>query len=723
MTDGYKISSGMGLSSLIHEPIRLSNEADKCNEELEELVMANYRIFVENLTCSVELRKEDQKLAKVSAELGERLEKLSGFCSSFRERVSVLVSSHKRNRKTLQHHMQLVELLEVPQLVDACARNDFLDEALELAHFVNGLERRQLIAEGLKTAELLRQQQGRSDLESLQNTPDINQLRGGDVIGTIVSDVRHTLLNMRTQLVAQFSKQSSLPKTLSVLSTLRKLDGILIDQQIAQANTRQTRIAGELSDQQREHLRAGFVRSCETRLQMEFLEGRSLWVQTQLSAGMASDDSMHEVSDTQHNLDKASAPTPAHIPSSSASSLGPYGRAIEMLEISRTTWFEVVTQFKALFSEDQTSSATVTKNSPTENCADDGVITPTVLLSAWVSAHVGILLVNLETLCQNIDEGAALRVVLEQGLYFGQRMAHVGCNLNAALIPMFERIIVRRIDSQLDFAVRSIQQMLETERYQPHSHSGSSTRSRDHETSNQLSASELSAAREQVVPLYVRHTAAGDVARELLTPSGKRANMNQKEIPTPHGLSAFPPLAFLTNALLSCLNLLRECPLISARGLVSDKLKNTLVHVCTLLVSCSSHIREKGILYLRPTTGSVADKHSVGKDHLDRMYACALAQDVLPHCLICFDSVYDETSYTSSADERPPASVDAQTPIKAAVANTGTKAATLHVERVMDAQSFLSKESFKILLACWTILTDSALIADAPFTPSPVPQK
>ena len=35
---------------------------------------------------------------------------------------------------------------QVPQLVDACARNGFHDEALELANFVNGLERRHLLA-------------------------------------------------------------------------------------------------------------------------------------------------------------------------------------------------------------------------------------------------------------------------------------------------------------------------------------------------------------------------------------------------------------------------------------------------------------------------------------------------------------------------------------------------------------------------------------------------
>ena len=52
------IAASMGLQNLQYEPQRLLAESERLNSELESLVMDNYRIFVENLTCSVHLRSE-----------------------------------------------------------------------------------------------------------------------------------------------------------------------------------------------------------------------------------------------------------------------------------------------------------------------------------------------------------------------------------------------------------------------------------------------------------------------------------------------------------------------------------------------------------------------------------------------------------------------------------------------------------------------------------------
>ena len=58
MQDNLSLNNAMGLQGLLDEPFRLASEAERLNVELESLVMDNYKVFVENLTCSVHLRLE-----------------------------------------------------------------------------------------------------------------------------------------------------------------------------------------------------------------------------------------------------------------------------------------------------------------------------------------------------------------------------------------------------------------------------------------------------------------------------------------------------------------------------------------------------------------------------------------------------------------------------------------------------------------------------------------
>ena len=353
------------------------------------------------------LQYQDKKLGECAGELGEKLSSLQKQCGAFRDRVNQFVNSHKRNRKTLQHHMQLVELLEVPQLVDACARNGFHEEALELANFVNGLERRHLLAAEVRSID--------------------GKARGGSgVVQSIVDDVHTTLLSLRQQLLHLLTEQASLPKELQILSTLRKLDGLLIDRQLALERHDNDALA-RMTEKQRERLRQHLLQCSETRLQMDFLEARTVWLER------VADRALHGLSGESINiLATMEGADEKKVPNHTANgSLGPYGRALEMLEVNRTTWFSVVTQFKALFEE----------NSDIKLCSHP----PTAILGAWATSQVHQLLNNLQHLIPSIEEGASLRGVLEQTCFFANRMGQVGCDLSSLAMPLFRKTLITRL--------------------------------------------------------------------------------------------------------------------------------------------------------------------------------------------------------------------------------------------------------------------------------------
>lgn len=344
-------------------------------------------------------------MGEISKDLESNLNELSQQCTAFKDRVSQFVSSHKRNRKTLQHHLQLVELLEVPQLVDACSRNGFHDEAIELANFVNGLERRHLLAFEVKE----------------KSTNGSNKLRSGSgVVLTIVDEVHHTLAGLRQQLLHSLTENTSLPKEIQILATLRKLDGLLIDRYLS-VSRHDNEVMATLTDKQREHLRSQLVENSETRLQMDFLETRTIWL------------SRHSDKSTINTTtkDKESSNNSS---TQSSTFLGPYGQTIETLEMKRTAWFAIITQFNALFLQ----KGDVNVSTSASQLA-------VKILNAWTSRQVYLLLEELKVLLPQIEEGASLRSVLEQSLFFSSRMSQVGCDFSFLLVPLFSDVLKEKI--------------------------------------------------------------------------------------------------------------------------------------------------------------------------------------------------------------------------------------------------------------------------------------
>jgi hypothetical protein len=383
-----------------------------------------------------------------------------------------------------------VELLEIPQLVEACARNGFHDEALELALFANSLERKHLLAIEFKNPE--------EEIPSSSNTATTSGRRGTgkhalqgiggggggggkSIVQNLVNDVHKTLSELRGQLLQKLSEEAALPKLLTILSSLRKLDGILVDRKIslehhsshASHSSTSSPSSSHVIHENQDKLSAILSQSIETSLQMSYLEARSLWIERMISTVYQNSyhselqnklflNSIEINSELNPSAAVVGAPgSPVKGPQLSPSSthhLGSYGKGIEILEIYRSSWYSVITQFNALFMNHSSSPSSSSSFTPT-TCSS------ITLLSHWIQNQIQLFQDDLETVLQEIDEIISFKLYFEQVLLFSLRMSEIGCNFKEFVIPIFDSHLKQRIVKVWAQGTNQFKQMILTEKY------------------------------------------------------------------------------------------------------------------------------------------------------------------------------------------------------------------------------------------------------------------
>lgn len=260
--------------------------------------------------------------------------------------------------------MQLIELLEIPQLVDACARNGFYDEALDVAAHMTNLH---LSRRGSK-----------------------NNKRS--VLNSIVTDIQRCVSDMRRSLLDRLSSEVSLPKLLTIVSTLRRTDTLLVR---------------GISE---EDLSQNQAPDFEVVLMMNFLEARSVW----LARSRHNNHQSGKSNATQHF------------------SSGPYGLCVEMIEICRNNWQTAISHFLAIFCSD----------SDTNSNSNSAALT---LLSCWLRSHISQFVSDLRSQVEHIEDSSSVRSVMEQSLMFAQRLGIYGGDFSEALRLLFGEVLLSRV--------------------------------------------------------------------------------------------------------------------------------------------------------------------------------------------------------------------------------------------------------------------------------------
>ncbi|XP_071477337.1 conserved oligomeric Golgi complex subunit 8-like [Diadema antillarum] len=413
------------------EPERLADERAQVLQQTQELAFDNYKTFIETADCSREIVED---FTDVEQHLNNLLDKLPDFgerCNQFLKEAQQISTSRRMNSLTLSKHTQLLEILEIPQLMDTCVRNGYYDEALELAAYVKRLEKKH---------------------------------SGIPVIKDIVTEVHSSSQLMLNQLIQQLRSAIQLPACLRLIGYLRRMDLFT-----------------------------------EAELRIKFLQARDAWFQGILAA-IQTDDA--------------------------------YTHITKVIEASRVHLFDIVTQYRAIFSDDDPILAT----------SHDSVTNEAALFQGWVVQKVSQFLHTLE---QDLERGIGNRLdsLLGQCMYFGLSFSRVGADFRGLLAPIFQRAALHSFLAMIKSATEKFEGAMQS--YTP-------------------VASQAFLAMSSVSLPSIQ----GD---SVTSP--------------PQSLMEHPPLATYTNSVLAGFNDLRLCAPVAVAQHVSDALQQSLQKVVHSIVA------------------------------------------------------------------------------------------------------------------------------------------
>ncbi|KAI4316504.1 hypothetical protein L6164_024484 [Bauhinia variegata] len=178
------------LDRLHKEPELLRVDAERIRRQMQEVAVGNYRAFIAAADALLAIREEVSSIDKHLESLINEIPNLTSGCTEFVESAEQILEKRKMNQTMLANHSTLLDLLEIPQLMDTCVRNGNYDEALDLEAFVCKLS--------AMHPKLL-------------------------VIQALAAEVRQTTQSLLSQLLQRLRSNIQLPECLRIIGYLRRI--------------------------------------------------------------------------------------------------------------------------------------------------------------------------------------------------------------------------------------------------------------------------------------------------------------------------------------------------------------------------------------------------------------------------------------------------------------------------------------------------------------------
>ncbi|CEG44467.1 conserved oligomeric golgi complex subunit [Plasmopara halstedii] len=516
------------LEELKKEPWRLQIQADNTAEQLRNLVLKNYHVFIQSNQCAAIVKDDLAKLKEETTKIEAAIPELQKFYSKFQEEVADVVAKHGEIQFVFENYLQLTELLEIPQLLEACIHNELFDSALDVIKLV------------------------RDTFQTHEN----EEMQRNIVIDCLVREVAEMTGTLRERLLQKLREDLQLALCVRIVGYIRRLDA-LIDEYAA---------VGSLE--------------YERQLKEEFLACRNVWLSS-LSDGLSYSD--------------------------------PYQYIIQVIDIKRTSWFDMITQYSAIFGSENV----------------DGKVDPS--LCRWATTTVANFIHILMKQIPKVDDFSSIATILEQSLFFGGSLGRVGLDFRAVLVVYFEDHVLS----------------LMTEYW----------RSACYEFRNNLKAHSLVASSSTLhskTPIVIASYRSPEKANESTFPFASRPTAISKEedYAPPRCLMAFPLLAGFTNSLLSSLNKLRLCAILSLQNRLYKKYQSA---IGTVLLTIAEFVEENKLKLHFTTDESKLEDANLTTKHAK---AAALTQSIramneivraelVPYLIKCFNRLFPAPSATA----------------------------------------------------------------------------
>ncbi|KAF9427997.1 hypothetical protein BGZ76_002104 [Entomortierella beljakovae] len=394
--------------ALHNEPEKLREEQLKVERDMSELAFRDYKAFILVKDCKQDVQSTFETLGQHLDHFQETIPQFVDALSNFNSKVSPILERQNVFSSILATHSQLLEVLEIPLLMETCVRNGYYNEALELATHVQRL---------------------------VSRYPNIALIR------EIELKVAQGKEMMLSQLLAQLREPIKLLVAVRVIGFLRRIGSFSTQLEIIEDDGFNEGVSAPKG--RHGAMGTGYMSSItsttiaeedETPLKMLFLKSRSLYMNLQLSKIVC------------HR-----------------------GESLEYLkkyaEVTRDCLSDIMTQYRSIFGNADYQSSTSSpysssldykgsKSGPGVSGGTDSTgqqhrsgrqhcWTTENLLADFVTYRTQILLQVLEVHIPQLNDTSSISSILTQLMYFGTNMSKMGFDLRSLVTSLIEEAVIR----------------------------------------------------------------------------------------------------------------------------------------------------------------------------------------------------------------------------------------------------------------------------------------